>query len=259
MTSSQALTLIDTHCHLDAPGFASRRAGVLQEARQAGVTQIVVPAVSATTFRDTLSMQQQYACLIAFGLHPVHIRQHQEQHLELLDTCLTRYHPVALGEIGLDAWIPDPDLPRQEALLVAQLKLAIKHALPVIVHCRRAHDRLLGFLRRYPVKGGFIHAFNGSAQQAEMYIRLGFKLGFGGAMTFEGSRRIRQLASTLPLEALVLETDAPDMRPAWDQTSPNHPANIARYAQLLAQLRNTTVEEIALATTRNAMQALQLP
>jgi TatD DNase family protein len=258
MTPDQTLSLIDTHCHLDATAFAGQQATVLEQARLAGITQVVVPATQGRSFSQTLSMQQLHHCPVAFGLHPIHIHQHQDQHLDLLEHYLTEHHPVALGEIGLDAWMADPDLARQESLLIAQLKLARKYDLPVILHCRRTQDRLLKFLRRYPVNGGIVHAFNGSLQQAQIFIQLGFRLGFGGAMTFDGSQRIRHLASTLPLDALVLETDAPDMRPSWEQQQINHPANLAHYARLLAALRGSSIEEIAEATSINARKVLRL-
>jgi len=250
--------LIDTHCHLDAPEFDGLRALRVAEALQAGVGRIVVPSVAASTFASTLNMRQQYGCLIAFGLHPLYCAEHLDDHLQQLEQMLQQHQPLAVGEIGLDNWIANPDVARQEALFIEQLKLARKYDLPVILHIRRAQDRVLKFLRQFPVRGGIAHAFNGSEQQAAAFIKLGFKLGFGGAMTFSGSHKIRRLAATLPLDALVLETDAPDMRPEWAQDQDNQPANIARYAQCLAQLRAISVQKIAQCTTFNAYAALNI-
>jgi len=250
--------LFDTHCHLDAPEFDGMRPQVLEAARAAGVMRLLVPSVSAQTFDSTLAMRERHGCLIAFGLHPLYTAGHRDEHLDLLDDYLTRYRPAAVGEIGLDAWMPDPDLPRQEALFIEQLKLARKHDLPVILHCRRAQDRVLKYLRLFPVCGGIAHAFIGSEQQAQAFIKLGFKLGFGGAMTFSGSQRIRRLAATLPASALVLETDAPDIRPEWGQDVPNQPANVARYAAILAELRQVSLPQIATVTTYNANVALKI-
>jgi len=250
--------LIDTHCHLDAPEFDQQRTQLVSAAHQAGVSQIVVPAIAARNFAATLLMRQEYGCLIAFGLHPIYVAEHLDAHLDLLEAQIQQHHPVALGEIGLDAWIAEPNLARQEALFVAQLKLAQRYDLPVILHIRRAQDRVLKYLRQVRVVGGIAHAFNGSQQQAEAFIQLGFKLGFGGAMTYSGSSRIRRLAATLPLEALVLETDAPDIRPEWAPDQANQPANIARFGQLLAQLRAVPYSQIVHHTTYNAHQALHL-
>jgi len=163
-----------------------------------------------------------------------------------------------VGEIGLDFYLPELDPAQQEALFVAQLRLARVRQLPVVLHLRRAQDRVLKYLRQVGVPGGIAHAFNGSRQQAEAFIALGFKLGFGGAMTYSGSQRIRQLAASLPLSALVLETDAPDIRPAWAPDTPNAPANLHRFAQVLAELRGEPLDEVIAATTANARAALLL-
>lgn len=250
--------LIDTHCHLDAPAFDGQRTLLLQQAQQAGVSRIVVPSVAARTFASTLQMRQQHGCLIAFGLHPIYHHEHLDAHLDLLESWIRQYQPVAVGEIGLDGWIAEPDLPRQQALLVEQLKLARKYDLPVLLHIRRAQDLVLKHLRQIPVPGGIAHAFNGSQQQAEAFIKLGFKLGFGGAMTYSGSQRIRRLAATLPLASLVLETDAPDMPPEWAQQQANQPANIARFAGILAELRGESFNKTVQCTTYNAEQVLRL-
>ncbi|WP_239058112.1 TatD family hydrolase [Crenobacter caeni] len=250
--------LIDTHCHLDATEFDGTRDAIVERARSAGVGRIVVPAVSADNFDAVLALRNRYGCQVALGLHPIYLEQHSDAHLTRLDSLLAAERPTAVGEIGLDFWQPGLDPVRQEALFVAQLKLARRHDLPVLLHVRRAQDRVLKYLRQYPVPGGIAHAFNGSVQQAEAFIALGFCLGFGGAMSFSGSTRIRQLAATLPLTALVLETDAPDMRPEWALGVPNEPANVARYAALLAGLRGVPPEAIAEATSHNAKRVLRL-
>nr|WP_294864148.1 TatD family hydrolase [uncultured Pseudogulbenkiania sp.] len=250
--------LIDSHCHLDAAEFDGVRDEVVAEAVGLGIGQILVPAVNQATFAQTLAMRERYGCWLAFGLHPVYLSQHVDSHLAELEHRLAEDRPLAVGEIGLDFYLPALDPARQEALFVEQLKLARKYGLPVVLHARRSQDRLLKYLRQVPVVGGIVHAFNGSEQQAAAFLALGFKLGFGGAMSFRGSQRIRRLAATLPLSALVLETDAPDMRPEWAQEEPNRPANIARYAGLLAELRDTTTEAVRSATRRNTLEALGL-
>lgn len=250
--------LIDSHCHLDDVVFDTRRDQIVQAALAAGVGQIIVPAVSSRLFDATLAMRQRYGCLIALGLHPMYCREHLDDHLAQLEVQLQQHQPVALGEIGLDNWLPEQDLARQEVLFIEQIKLARRYDLPVILHVRKAQDRVLKYLRQYPVSSGIAHAFNGSVQQAEAFIALGFKLGFGGAMTYQGSQRIRRLATMLPADSLVLETDAPDIRPAWAQDQPNEPANLVRFAAELAALRAATPEEIARQTSANVQQALRL-
>jgi TatD DNase family protein len=250
--------LIDSHCHLDAAEFDGGRDEVVAEAMRHGIGQILVPAVNQTTFAQTLAMRERYGCWLAFGLHPIYLAQHRDEHLADLERCLDEERPVAVGEIGLDFFLPDLDPVRQEALFVEQLKLARKYGLPVVLHARRSQDRLLKYLRQVPVVGGIVHAFNGSEQQASAFLALGFKLGFGGAMSFRGSERIRRLAATLPLSALVLETDAPDMRPEWAQAVPNRPGNVVRYAEILAELRGTSPEAVRTATHHNTLEALGL-
>ncbi|WP_133679147.1 TatD family hydrolase [Paludibacterium purpuratum] len=253
-----ASRLIDTHCHLDADEFSGIRDRVVLAALDAGIDQVIVPSVAARSFADTLAMRQRYGCLIAFGLHPLYYREHLDQHLAQLAERLAQDRPVAVGEIGLDAWQPGADMARQEVLFAEQLKLARRFDLPVILHLRRAQDRVLKYLRQIPVVGGIAHAFNGSEQQARAFIDLGFKLGFGGAMTYSGSQRIRRLAAELPFDSLVLETDAPDIRPAWATDAPNQPANLSRFAEELAQLRHISAQEVARQTRANALQALRL-
>lgn len=250
------LQLIDTHCHLDAAELDGVRSVCVEEAHAAGVKHIVVPAVHADGFAATLAMREQYGCHVAFGLHPIYTAQHLDEHLAVLERWLQQQQPVAVGEIGLDFYLPELDVPRQEALFLEQLRLARRFDLPVILHVRRSQDRVLKYLRMAGVERGIAHAFNGSEQQAEAFIRQGFKLGFGGAMTYRSSQRIRRLAANLPLSALVLETDAPDIRPEWSQHLPNRPANVAAFAQELAAIRGQPAQEIVWHTTNNALAAL---
>lgn len=249
--------LIDTHLHLDAAEFDADREQVLAGCRAAGVGGFVVPAVDRDSFVRVAALAEQNQDVFpAFGIHPLYVSDAVEDDLRVLEGRLQSDRCVAVGEIGLDHFVPDADRVRQLHFFTAQLRLAQKFDLPVILHLRRAQDEVLKQLRRIRVRGGIAHAFNGSRQQAEAFIALGFKLGFGGAMSFEGSQRIRRLATELPLDAIVLETDAPDMAPAWGQGRRNEPANIARYAQVLADLRAVAVDEILSATERNARAVL---
>ncbi len=269
----------DTHCHLDAPDFDADREAVAQRAREAGVGLIVIPAVTPQTFVPARDAAHRFGGAYALGVHPLYVHQVPDNALALLDEALHRWREdprlVAVGEIGLDHFVPDlqdeASRALQERMYAAQLDLAVAHGLPVILHVRRSADGLLKHLRRLrdagrPVAGGIAHAFNGSPQQAQAFLDLGFKLGFGGAMTFERALQIRRLAAELPPEALVLETDAPDIPPHWlyltaeararGERSRNEPGELPRIAQTLAELRGLSLDALRDLTTRNALAAL---
>ncbi|WP_083300786.1 TatD family hydrolase [Jeongeupia sp. USM3] len=253
--------LIDSHCHLDAPEFDTDRDRVVAAAGTAGLVQLVVPSVGAAMFEGTRRMRERYGCAVAYGLHPLYIAEHRDEHLALLADWLVREPAVAVGEIGLDFYVPGLDPVRQVDVFEAQLRLARDLDLPVIVHIRRSQDQVLKYLRKWRVRGGIAHAFNGSVQQAEAFMALGFKLGFGGAMTYSGSQRIRRLAAELPLDAIVLETDAPDIPPAWLAGPPpgrNAPDQLPRIAAELAGLRGVAVDAV-LAATASSVQAVLGP
>lgn len=262
---------IDTHCHLDAPEFDADRAAVVARARHAGVTQLVLPAVGAFDFETVRELAHQHGFAYALGIHPLYVMDAAEQDLARLAELLALHHDdprlVAVGEIGLDFFVPGLDAARQDFFYTQQLKLAQRFDLPVILHVRRSADPLLRGLRRITVPGGIAHAFNGSRQQAEAFIALGFKLGFGGTLTYERSQQIRRLAAELPPDALVLETDAPDIPPHWlyataaeravgQATGRNEPAELPRIADSLAALRGWTLAQAAELTRANARAAL---
>ncbi len=255
--------LIDTHCHLDAPEFNSDRDAMVASAMQNEVAMIVVPGVDRSNFSAVCELADTHAhCALALGIHPLFVGRSQPEDLQYLSNLLEKKlaenkQPVAVGEIGLDFFVEGYDRERQEFFYTEQLKLARQFDLPVILHVRRSVDCILKHLRRIKVKGGIAHAFNGSRQQADMFIQLGFKLGFGGAMTYPRALKIRELARTLPLDAIVLETDAPDIPPEWlGHRARNQPDQLARIAEVLADLRGLKCSEIADATTRNAFMAL---
>ena len=250
------MNFIDSQLHLDAPEFAADAELRWQRARQAGVGHAIVPAVSAATFDAALAIGRRLGLDVALGLHPLFLASHCDDDLLLLEQYLARGEAVAVGECGLDFYVPDLDPQRQEALLLAQLKLARRYDLPVILHVRRSQDRVLKCLRQVRVRGGIAHAFNGSEQQAQAFIDLGFCLGFGGAMTYQGSQRIRRLAATLPLSALVLETDGPDIPPEWAQGQVNGPENLPRIAECLATLRQMPLAALAEATSNNVRRVI---
>ena len=249
--------LVDTHCHLDAVEFDGDRAAVADAAIQAGVGLIVVPAVERANFGAVASVCRDYSCCAAaYGIHPMYVEQARETDLDALRETVLREHPLAIGEIGLDRFIEPRDDSQQEFYFNAQLQIARDANLPVLLHVRRAIDSVLKQLRLCRVSGGIAHAFNGSRQQADEFIKLGFKLGFGGAMTFPRASRIRELAATLPLDAIVLETDAPDIPPEWKSGARNTPDQLPRIAQMLADLRGIGLQELADATTANANAVL---
>ena len=249
--------LIDTHCHLDAAEFDADREAVHAAARAAGVETIVVPAVEVSAFARTRETVSRYpGCVAAYGIHPLYVMQAADNDLAALRQWLLAERPVAVGEIGLDLYVTDIDPARQEHFFVEQLRLARDFDLPVLLHVRRAVDVVLKQLRRFKVRSGIAHAFNGSRQQADEFIKLGFALGFGGAMTYDGSTRIRELARHLPLEAIVLETDAPDIPPAWLNGGRNTPAELPRIAAVLAELRELPVAELVQRTAANARAVL---
>ena len=259
------LMLLDTHCHLDASEFALDREAVIARALAAGVRGILIPAVDPSNFEIVRTLAHSVpGGAYALGIHPMYVQHVDDQALVQLRQALEarRDDPrlVAVGEIGLDFFVPEISQgearAKQERFYVAQLKLAIEFDLPVILHVRRSQDVLLKYLRRHPVRGGLAHAFNGSVQQAQQFIDAGFALGFGGAMTYARALQIRRLACDLPLESIVLETDAPDIAPAWlAETRRNEPAEVRRIAHALAELRGISYEEVLIKTAQAARSA----
>lgn len=268
---------IDTHCHLDAPDWDRLHGGVRAErqlASDSGVGLCVLPSVNVAGFDAVRRLAHEAGDAYALGIHPLFVPQADDADLDALDAALLAHRDdprlVAVGEIGLDFFVPElcteAMRERQWRFYRAQLALAQRHGLPVILHVRRSADWLLKGLRQCPVMGGIAHAFNGSEQQAMAFVELGFKLGFGGAMTFERALQIRRLAQSLPAQALVLETDAPDIPPHWlyrtaeqraqGQSSRNEPFELPRMAQTLAEARGWTLDETRAVTSRNACAAL---
>ena len=266
---------IDTHCHLDAAEFDADRDAVRQRARDAGVAMCVIPAVERGNWAKVREVAHRYGDVYALGIHPLYVPQAQDDDLQALDELLnaSKDDPrlVAVGEIGLDYFVPALCEPAQREkqwrFYTSQLQLARKHGLPVILHVRRSGDMLLKGLRQTKVQGGIAHAFNGSLQQAHAFIDLGFVLGFGGAMTFERATQLRHLAATLPLSAIVLETDAPDIPPQWvyrtaEQRAKggvqgrNEPSELPDIAETMGQLRSLSQTQIATETLSNVQTVL---
>ena len=270
-TDTDAIAWIDTHCHLDAPEFDADRAGVVMRARAAGVASMVLPAVRAADFEQVRDLARQHELAYALGIHPLCSSHATAEDLARMGRCLQAWRDdprlVAVGEIGLDFFAPGLDRARQVALYEAQLALAREAGLPVLLHVRRSADALLHGLRRLGGHGGIVHAFNGSEVQALGLIRLGMRLGFGGAMTYERALQIRHLAASVPAHVPVLETDAPDIPPRWlyrtaaqrargQGQGRNEPSELPRIGATLAALRGQGLRETAAQTVVNALEAL---
>ncbi|MBU3640832.1 TatD family hydrolase [Polynucleobacter sp. Fuers-14] len=259
---------IDTHCHLDAPEFADSLDTVIQAATEKNVKAILLPAVKVADCTHVRELAHQYSqeipgLVYTLGIHPLYTNQAQEGDIETLEKriveSLSDPRFVGIGEIGLDYFVEDLDPHKQEFFFNAQLDLAQKYQLPVILHVRRSQDAILKALRRRNIPSGIAHAFNGSFQQAEQFIELGLKLGFGGAATYERALQIRRLLKELPLDSIVTETDSPDIPPAWlrgEGIAFNEPAFLPRIAKELALVRGVSDAEFASAVWGNAMQVL---
>ncbi len=252
--------LVDSHCHLDAPEFDGDRDAMLARARAAGVAAMVVPAITAASWPALRQACANDAALHpAYGLHPMFLAEHRPAHLDELRTWLEHGKPCAVGECGLDFFVDGLDATAQRHYFEKQLQLAREFELPVIVHARRAVEDVIQTLRRIGGLRGVIHSFSGSPEQARQLWDMGFLIGLGGPVTYPRANRLRTLAATMPLEFLLLETDAPDQPDADIRGQRNEPARLAAIAAAVAALRGQAVEEIASQTTANARRLFNLP
>ena len=252
--------LVDSHSHFDAPEFDGDRDAALARARAAGVTRQVVPAVAASSWPKLREVCAQDAGLFAaYGLHPMYLSEHRPAHLEDLRTWIEREKPVAVGECGLDFFVEGLDAETQQQYFDGQLRLAREFDLPLIVHARRAVDAVIASIRRIGGLRGVVHSFSGSPEQARQLWQLGFLIGLGGPVTYERANRLRALARTMPLDYLLLETDAPDQPDAGIRGQRNEPARLPVVRDVIAGLRGITAVEVSQATTRNAERLFNLP
>ena len=246
---------VDTHCHFDFPPFTGDEEQSIAKAAEAGVQAIIVPSVEAAYFSRVLDLSTRHPALYAaLGLHPIVIERHRNEDIEQLDEIVQTAGDklVAIGEIGLDLYREHPHFERQQTILDAQLRLAKRHDLPVILHSRRTHDKLAMHLKRIDLpRKGVVHGFSGSLQQAQRFIELGYKIGVGGTITYPRASKTRDVMAQLPLSALLLETDAPDMPLNGFQGQPNRPEQAARVFATLCELRKETEEAIAGALLEN--------
>ena len=258
-------SLIDSHCHIDFPQFDATRASTLEACRLRGMEAIVVPGVSARQWPDMDHALARYAdsrryprLLPTYGLHPCFMIEHRPEHLGALEQQLDR-GAVAVGEIGLDSFYGDQDLDQQLALFTAQIAIAKNHSLPVLIHSRKTQDLILKTIRQQRFEcGGIMHAFSGSLQQAQQACELGFKIGFGGAATYARATRLRKIFSSLPSEAIVFETDAPDIPPCFARDQPNSPLNLFRIVQILSELREEGEDELIRSSSQNVVDILNI-
>ena len=254
MVKDAPLRLFDSHCHLDCEEFESDRAQVLARCKALGLVGIALPGVTEAGWDRLLNTAASDPIFYpTLGLHPVYIAEHQDAHLIRLEREVAGRNLAAIGEIGLDYFVDGLDYARQMVIFKAQLAIAAAAKLPVMLHVRKAHDEVLACLRRSPNFGGVVHAFSGSEQQAQTYVDLGFKLGFGGATTYNRALKLRRLARDLPLSAIVLETDAPDIPLSTHRGERNSPEYLPEVLACIAQLRSESEAHVAEETTRNAM------
>lgn len=252
---------IDTHCHLDAREFDADRDAVIRRAQVAGLAHIVIPAVERNNFETVRELAHATTgAVYALGIHPMYVQQADDADLNALKAALTKYRDdsrlVAVGEIGLDGFVPGLDMEKQQRFFRFQLQLARELDLPVIMHVRRAQDLVLKHLRQIRVKSGIAHAFNGSFQQADQFCQLGCVLGFGGALTFERALQIRRLLAGIDRSAIVLETDSPDIAPSWHYRKRNEPGELPAIANVAAELLNISPLDLQSLARVNTFRAL---
>ena len=252
------MSLIDSHCHIDFPIFDQDRQAILHRCQQLTIDTLFVPGVTAATWDRLLNVCQHSPQLHpALGMHPMFMAEHHDKHIPLLREYVAQHSPIAIGEIGLDFYIPNHDKQSQSQLFEQQLAIAKEFELPVLLHVRKAHDQTLSLLKKYSIHSGIVHAFSGSEQQANAYIKQGLLLGFGGAITHNRATRLQGLLAKLPLTAIALETDAPDMPLADQLGQRNSPENIVLIAKKIAELRKQTFEEITESTTNNVRKLIK--
>ncbi|WP_329743519.1 TatD family hydrolase [Dyella sp. A6] len=251
--------VIDSHVHLDDARFDDDRDTVLDHARNAGVSTWIVPGVDAASWPRIRALRNARAGIhAAYGLHPIFLSRHRPDHLDALAEWLINEQPIAVGEIGLDFHAVDAHPGLQRDYFVRQLDMASKRGLPVIVHARKALDEVIHTLRGFPGLRGVVHSFSGSEQQAEQLWKIGFHVGIGGPVTYPRAQRLRRIVAQMPIEFLLLESDAPDQPDVLHRGQRNEPAYVIDTLQCIAMLRDMPADELAQATTRNAQQLFSL-
>ena len=265
MTTSGAMPqsgnrLVDSHCHFDFPEFDGGRQQLVDQCLDAGLVGIVVPGTTAANWDRIQQLTQRFGLVRgAYGLHPYFINEHRAGHLDDLDQWLGQHDAIAVGEVGLDLYSNDLDLAAQQFWFEAQITIASNHHKPLIIHARKSYDQVVKSIRKAGfIHGGIIHGFSGSLHQAEKLTALGFKIGFGGAVTYERANRLRHTISQLPLEAIVIETDAPDMRPSFAREIANSPLHLPKIADYIAAAAKVPVETLVEASYQNVCSAFNV-
>ncbi|MCW8890608.1 MAG: TatD family hydrolase [Sedimenticola sp.] len=254
------MAFIDTHAHLDDPRFDADLTEVITRSLAIGIEQIIVPSIQASGWARLQQLSQQYTQLLpAYGLHPMFMHQHRRSHIAELHDWLNTHEAIAIGECGLDFYIPDPDKQEQQWFFEAQLALADEFQLPVIIHARKSVEQVIQTLRHFPTVTGVLHSFSGSQQQAEQLIEMGFLLGFGGPATYSRASRLHALIRWLPLSSLLLETDAPDQPDSTHRGERNEPAYLQRVIEAICSLKGISQPALEEATTTNAQRLFKLP
>jgi len=251
---------IDSHCHLDDSQFDTDRSVVLQRCKALLVEKMVIPGVVEAQWHKALQLASQHPNIhVAVGLHPLFLKRHQPDDLSRLNQALLE-HPeiVAVGEIGLDFYGKAAERTAQLTLLIAQLEIAATFQRPLLLHVRKAHQQMVEQLQQFPSTRGIVHAFSGSYEQAQSYIDAGFLIGIGGVVTRSNAHKLHRIVKKIPLDAIALETDAPDLPPAWARGERNSPEQLPKIAEVVATLQNQTLTEVATQTSRNVSRLLNL-
>lgn len=252
---------IDTHCHLDHPSLASRRSTVLSEARRAEIGKFIIPGVDPEGWGVIAELaNREVGIFPSFGLHPMLASRYREGLLDAIEHYSCSACGVAIGEIGLDYTVSGVSREDQVAALRGQLRLAVRMGLPVLLHCRRAFQDLLRIVREERVRevGGVMHAFSGSPETAGDFIREGLRISIAGTITYRNAVKPPEVAARIPLDHLVLETDAPDMTPEPFRGRENEPAFLRATAEKLAEIKRISLEEVAAVTTANAERLFRI-
>lgn len=251
---------IDTHVHIDAPEFDADRQSVLERARAHGVDGFVAPAVAASGWSTLEQIAAGHDDVYpAFGLHPMYLQEHRPEHIEALERRIVRSGAIAVGECGLDYFVEGLDPEVQRSYFLAQLRIAREARLPVIVHARRAVDAVISCIRQVGGLSGVIHSFPGSLEQARQLEQLGFLLGFGGPITYERARRLREVVTRIPLQQLLVETDAPDQPPSTRRGERNEPATLPSIIKTIAELRGMDAADLSAVVDLNARRLFRIP
>jgi len=236
--------LIATHCNLDFTEFDDSREQLIKDCHNLNIDYFIVPSTLASRWSNLFQLSVQYSEMIpAIGLHPYFIKEHQKSDLDELERRCQQNKGILIGETGLDFYRKGLDREKQIFFFEAHLAIAKQYSSPLIIHARKSHEQIISMIKSSGIEGGIIHAYNGSYEQAKQYLKYNFKFGFGGAMTYSSATKIRNLAIQLPIESILLETDAPDMRPSFvEKNYHNSPIHLKKYLKILAELRSVPID-----------------